>query len=108
VNQFKTLLAKNIKRARNRAGLTQQELAELCGLSTNYLATLETGGKFPSSDTLEIIAKALRLKPYELFVDESDIEAFNRQELIARFVEKAKGYISEGLDKAAKEVKPKK
>jgi transcriptional regulator with XRE-family HTH domain len=108
VNQFKALVAKNIKLARSRLGLTQQELAELCGLSTNYLATVEIGGKFPSSDTLERLISALKLKPYELFIDDDDVEAFDRQELIARFCERATRYAVDGIEKAAKEMRPRK
>jgi transcriptional regulator with XRE-family HTH domain len=108
VNHFRALLAKNLKLARSRSGLTQQSLAERCGLSTNYLATVEIGGKFPSADTLEKMTVALKLKPYELFLDDDDIEAFNREELIARYTEKAKRYVQDGLEKAAKESRAKK
>jgi len=105
VNNFRALLAKNLKLSRARLGLTQQELAEACQLSTNYLATIEIGGKFPSSDTLAKLVSALKLKPYQLFLEDNDIEAFDRQELVARFSDKAKRYILEGLDKAVKETK---
>ena len=108
MNQFRALLARNLKLARSRAGLTQQELAERCGLSTNYLATIEIGGKFPSAETLEKMITALKLKPYELFVGSDDIEAFDRQELIARYTEKAKRCVQDALDKAAKETKTRK
>jgi transcriptional regulator with XRE-family HTH domain len=88
--------------------VTQQELAERCGISTNYLATIEIGGKFPSPDTLEKLVTALNLKPYQLFLSEDDIEAFDRQELITRFSEKAKRLTADALDKAARETKPRK
>ncbi len=108
MNQFRSLLAKNIKLARARMDLTQQELAERCGVSTNYLATIEIGGKFPSSETLEKLIVALDLKAYELFIGDDDIEAFDRQELIARFIEKAKRLTGDALDKAARETRPRK
>jgi transcriptional regulator with XRE-family HTH domain len=108
VNQFRALLAKNLKLARSRSGLTQQSLAERCGLSTNYLATIEIGGKFPSAETLEKMSAALKLKPYEFFLADDDLEAFDRQELIARYTEKAKRYVQDGLEKAAKESRAKK
>lgn len=108
VNQFKLLLARNLKLARARLRLTQQELAEACGLSTNYLATIEIGGKFPSSETLEKLTSALKIKPYQLFLEDDDIEAFDRSELISRYNDKAKRYLVESLDRAAKETKLKK
>jgi transcriptional regulator with XRE-family HTH domain len=105
VNIFRVLLAKNIKLARARLDLTQQELAEKCQVSTNYLGTIEIGGKFPSSDTLLKLASALNLKPYQLFLADEDIEAFDRHELIARYTDTAKRYTTEALDKAARETK---
>ena len=85
MNRFRVALAKNLKRARSEQHLTQQELAERCGLSTNYLATVEIGGKFPSADTLEKLARGLGLKPYQFFLDDGDVEAFDHGELIARY-----------------------
>jgi transcriptional regulator with XRE-family HTH domain len=104
VNRFRTALAKNLKRARSEQGLTQQDLAERCELSTNYLATVEIGGKFPSADTLEKLAVALGLKPYQLFLEEGDVEAFDRTELVARYRDRAEGYLVEALVRAAREL----
>ena len=104
MNRFRTALAKNIKRARSEQGLTQQDLAERCELSTNYLATVEIGGKFPSADTLEKLAIALGLKPYQLFLEDGDVEAFDRRELVARYRDRAEKYLVEALRRAAKEL----
>ena len=104
MNRFRTALAKNLKRARSEQGLTQQDLAERCELSTNYLATVEIGGKFPSSDTLEKLAIALGLKPYQLFLEDGDVEAFDRRELVARYRDRAEKYLVEALRRAAKEL----
>jgi transcriptional regulator with XRE-family HTH domain len=104
VNRFRKALAKNIKQARGREGFTQQELAERCELSTNYLATIEIGGKFPSSKTLEKLASALKLKPYQFFIEDGDIEAFDRRELIARYRNCANGYMTEVFHRAEEEI----
>ena len=104
MNRFRTALAKNLKRARSEQGLTQQDLAERCDLSTNYLATVEIGGKFPSANTLEKLAIALGLKPYQLFLEEGDVEAFDRTELVSRYRDRAEGYLVEALGRAAREL----
>ncbi len=104
MNRFRTALAKNLKRARSEQGLTQQDLAERCELSTNYLATVEIGGKFPSADTLEKLSTALGLKPYQLFLEEGDVEGFDRKELVARYRDRAQGYLVEALGRAAREL----
>jgi transcriptional regulator with XRE-family HTH domain len=44
--------------ARNRAGLTQQELARKMGTTQPVVARLESGGTRPSMRTLERLAKA--------------------------------------------------
>jgi transcriptional regulator with XRE-family HTH domain len=104
VNRFREALAKNIKKARNRTGLTQQDLAERCELSTSYLAAIEIGGKFPSSKTLDKLALALELKPYQLFLEEGDIEAFDRWELLDRYQNRVNGYLVEVLKRSQKEI----
>ncbi len=103
MNRFRVALAKNLKRAPGEQGLTQQDLAERCELSTNYLATVEIGGKFPSADTLEKLATALGLKPYQLFLEDGDVEAFDRKGLVARHQDRAEGNRSK-LGRAANEL----
>jgi transcriptional regulator with XRE-family HTH domain len=53
-------LGARIKAERQRAGLTQQELATKVGISRIYIAKLEAGDRTsPSLPVLEQIAKAL-------------------------------------------------
>lgn len=49
----------NIRRIRLKKGLSQKALAELCGLSPNYIGTLERGIQNPTLTTLEKLAKGL-------------------------------------------------
>lgn len=42
-----------LKEARERVGKTQQEMAELLGISRNYLALIEVGKRPESPDLLE-------------------------------------------------------
>lgn len=64
-----TTLAANVREARQLAGLSQQQLAEQAEISTNFVAQIEQGRRFPSALVLERIAKALGLRPYQLFYD---------------------------------------
>lgn len=61
-NEFS--LAAAIAEARNRAGLTQAEVAERMHTTQSNIARLETGRTSPSTRTLESFAKAVgaRLK----------------------------------------------
>lgn len=66
----------NIKRLREKAGLTQQQLADKAGITMNYLAKIESQ-KMQRGCTIVIvgrIADALRIDIRELFkpIDEED------------------------------------
>ena len=59
-------IAARVRKARERLGLTQAELAARIGSTQPAIARLEAGGVTPSLDTLHRIAEALGL---ELIVD---------------------------------------
>jgi transcriptional regulator with XRE-family HTH domain len=67
VGNVKEILAQNLKKHRKRLGITQLELAESAGLSTNYLGMIEVARNFPTADVLERLAEALGIKSNELF-----------------------------------------
>ena len=69
----RALLSRNIKRYRNRLGLSQLHLALELGLSTTFLSDIETGKKWVSALTLSQIAKALKIEVYELFKPEQNV-----------------------------------
>lgn len=52
----------NLKIARNRAGLTQKQVAGKADIHSNYYARVERGEENPSYETLERIIKALGVK----------------------------------------------
>ncbi len=55
-------LGKNIKKFREKANKTQEELAEQAGIHVSYISRIERGVVNPSYDVLEGIAKALKIK----------------------------------------------
>ena len=65
---LKEIFAKNLRENRRKCGFSQEKLAEKSGISTQYLAMMEIARKFPTSEVLERIAKALEIKVYELFL----------------------------------------
>lgn len=58
--------AKRLQRVRKQAGLTQEELADKCSLSTTFIGLLETGRRKPSFKSLQKIASALGVKAKDL------------------------------------------
>jgi HTH-type transcriptional regulator / antitoxin HipB len=55
-------LAKILKTAREKTGLTQVEVAEKAGIHFNYYARVERGEVTPRVDIVENIAKALKIE----------------------------------------------
>ena len=59
MTNLRQLVALNIKRTRQGLGISQSALAERARASTQYIAMIETGRKFPSIEMLERLAAAL-------------------------------------------------
>jgi transcriptional regulator with XRE-family HTH domain len=68
--KLKNLFASNLKRLRQEKGYTQQELAELCNMSTTTIGMYEVGGRTPSFATIELIAEKLGIDASQLFSSE--------------------------------------
>lgn len=60
-------IAANIRRLREKRGLTQEQLAEAAGLETRYVQTLESGRANPSAAVLIIVAGSLEVSVGTLF-----------------------------------------
>ena len=67
-NSTSEIFRNNLKFYRNRKGYTQETLSEICGISTDYLSQIERGKRTPSFKRMELIAKALDIEVYKLFM----------------------------------------
>jgi transcriptional regulator with XRE-family HTH domain len=63
---MRKLVGRNAARLRKAAGLTQEQLAERCGFSQQYLSDLERGKLNPTVVTLYELAEALGVSHVEL------------------------------------------
>ncbi len=97
-----TLLATNMKNARKRLGYSQMKLAELCNVSTSYIGEIEISRKYPSAETLQKIADALGLKPYQLFLDEEAWMIFDKRESILSLYDELREKINADLEDTVK------
>lgn len=66
-DSLKSLLIFNIKYYRYVNNMSQEKLAELCGLSPRYITDIERGLHCPTINKIELISKALNIEPYVLF-----------------------------------------
>ena len=63
---MRKLVGRNVKDARLKAGLSQEQLAERSGFSQQYLSGLERGLRNPTVVTLFELAQALGVQPVDL------------------------------------------
>ncbi len=63
----KQQIGKNLKKAREKTGLTQREVAGKVGIHANYYARIERGEIDGSLDTLKTIFKILNVKSSDIF-----------------------------------------
>lgn len=59
-------LGQMIKKARKNSGMTQEQLAEKVGMHYTSISRIETGYANPPVQTINKIAKALKIKVNEL------------------------------------------
>jgi len=59
----------NIRKYRKQKKLRQEQLAEMTGLSTNYIGMMERGEKIPALETFLRIANALEVSADMLLAD---------------------------------------
>ena len=62
--------AENIRRMRHERGLSQEELADICGLHRTYVGSVERGERNVTLSSLELLAKALGVPVIDLLTSE--------------------------------------
>lgn len=61
------LLGRSVREIRVDRGMTQQQLADLCGVHRTFVIAVEKGRQNASALTLVKLAAALRVLPADLF-----------------------------------------
>jgi transcriptional regulator with XRE-family HTH domain len=89
----------NLKRLRRSMNFTQEQLAERCDVSKNYISQLEMGSRFPSFTMLDTLCQVLNIKAYELFIEDDDfykVMVVNKDDFA--FMDSLKNYIGRYMD----------
>lgn len=90
---------KNIKKYRQEKGLTQEQLSTLAESTPQTLSGIERGKNFPSFKLLNNIIEALEIKPYKLFVFDSDkIDDLNLNKRIKNITQRQLALIEKLID----------
>lgn len=66
-SRFTEIVGGNIRKYRQKAGLSQDELASKCGFYRTYINLVETAKRTPSSYTLYKLAKGLSIDIENLY-----------------------------------------
>ena len=64
---IQTQLGSRVRDIRQRKGLTQAEVADVCGIEQSYLSRIERGEFRPQLDTIVLLAQGVRVTLSELF-----------------------------------------
>lgn len=67
-NSTKDIFRQNLKNYRIKLNLTQEQLSERSGISSDYLSEIERGKRTPSFKRLDLIADSLGIEVYKLFL----------------------------------------
>lgn len=81
MNDFKKQLGNKIKKIRKARNITQEQLAEMIEIGTPNVSYIENGKFAPSVETLQKIATALEVEPWELykFSENSDTQKMKKE-----------------------------
>ncbi|MDR2499525.1 MAG: helix-turn-helix domain-containing protein [Treponema sp.] len=96
---IREVLAANIRENRRKLGLTQEQFAEKAGVSTHYIALIETCNKYPKPEMLERLSAALEVEPLDLFN-----AAAPSTESLERLIRQGISDLKEEISKMKKEV----
>ena len=68
IMSLKDVFKENVKYYRKHLKLTQESLAQLSGVSTNYIGEIERTGRKATLETIEKVANGLNIDPSLLLV----------------------------------------
>lgn len=85
MSQWEDSIGLKIRRARLRASMSQERLAERAGLASGYISQIETGRKTPSAKAISRISEALRIDMAQFLLCDSDAPG-ERDAKISRIV----------------------
>lgn len=62
-----------VKELRQATGLSQEAFPDRCGFARSYMSRIERGGANPSLDAVQVLADALGVEEFRLFVVDAEV-----------------------------------
>ena len=72
----KTEVGLRLKQLRIKQGISQKDLAELCGWGPSRISNYESGLRSINLDDADMLAKHLSIKPYQILFDDDELTSF--------------------------------
>lgn len=69
MSNIQTAFGEHLRKVRGTCGISQEKLAEIAGLHRTYVSSVERGERNVSLETIERLAKALKLTMAALMPD---------------------------------------
>lgn len=66
------IFGRKIAKLRQQQQLSQEELADRCGIHRTYMGAIERGEKSPTLNTIKKIANGLNISVRDLFTNETE------------------------------------
>lgn len=66
------VFGKNLREYRLNLGLSQEKLADKCGLHRTYIGSIECSQRNVSLENIQKIANALGVEPYQLLIKDKE------------------------------------
>ena len=73
--EIRVAYGKAVRTIRQNKKMSQEELADLCGLHRTYISDIELGKRNVSFENIDKISHALQVKKSELFVEVEQYES---------------------------------
>ncbi len=70
--KLQQVFARNVLDKRTKAGISQENLAEICHYHRTYIGAIERGERNITLATIEALASAFGVEPYELLIDKKN------------------------------------
>ncbi len=71
------IFGKRVAELRQNLHLSQEELADRCGIHRTYIGSIERGEKSPTLNTIQKLADGLQLNIIDLFTDAPEFSQDN-------------------------------
>jgi transcriptional regulator with XRE-family HTH domain len=97
MDYIRRCLSQNLKVRRAILRISQEELAELSGVSAGFIANIETGRSFPSTKVWLKLSEAFHVEPSKLVENPEKVDTSYSKEEFINYIDRAmKMFVNEG------------